>query len=142
MPKFKKETKEELKSKKVSSRVFMLKTVRSSIILAGVFLVLSLVFNGTEYFFEGITIKYLQKEIYLEIIDNSIKVGVILLSFIFMTISLGNYKEYTGKPIKFTELVFLFGLALVQTIRSLIVFIFTLVGLIIIIFYLYLIQES
>ena len=59
-----------------------------------------------------------------------------------MMISLGNYKELTGKPVKSKEILFLFGLSLVQTIRSLIVFIFTLIALLLVIFYLYLIQES
>ena len=59
-----------------------------------------------------------------------------------MMISLGNYKELTGKPVKLKEILFLLGLSLIQTIRSLVVFILTLIGVFAILFYLYLIQES
>jgi len=142
MPKFKKEIKKKSESKRIPEQKLILKSVKISVIFAGVFLVLSLFFNGTEWFFEGIIVKYVKKEIYWEILDNMIKVGVIVLQFFFMMISLGNYKELTGKPVKLKEILFLFGLSLVQTIRSLIVFIFTLVALIIVIFYLFLIQES
>ena len=141
LPKFKKHKDEDLKQKKISDRGSMLKSVRISAILAGIFLILSLLFNGTEFFFEGITTKYIQKDVLYEILDNTIKVSVIVFSFVFMMVSLGNYKEFTGKPVKFKEILFLFCLSIVQTIRSLIVFIFTLIVLVIVIFYLYVIQE-
>ena len=142
MPKFKKEPKKKSKLKRIPEEKLILKSVKISAIFAGFFLVLSLFFNGTEWFFEGIITKYYEKKIYWEILDNTIKVSIIVLEFLFMMISLGNYKELTGKPVKSKEILFLFGLSLVQTIRSLIVFIFTLITLLIIIFYLYLIQES
>lgn len=142
MPKFKKERKKESKSKRIPDDKLILKSVKISVILAGVFLVLSLFFNGTEWFFEGIIIKYVKKEIYWEILDYTIKTSVIVLEFFFMMISLGNYKELTGKPVKLKEILFLLGLSLIQTIRSLVVFILTLIGVFAILFYLYLIQES
>ena len=142
MPKFKKEAKKKSESKRIPEEKLILKSVKISAFFAGVFLVLSLFFNGTEWFFEGIIIKYVKKEAYTEILDYMIKVSVIVLEFSFMIISLGNYKELTGKPVKLKEILFLFGLSLVQTIRSLIVFIFTLIALPIVIFYLYLIQEN
>lgn len=142
LPKFKKHKDEDLKQKKISDRGSMLKSVRISAVLAGIFLILSLLFNGTEFFFEGITTKYIQKDILYEILDNTIKVSVIVFSFVFMIVSLGNYKEFTGKPVKFKEILFLFCLSIVQTIRSLIVFIFTLIVLVIVLFYLYIIQEG
>ena len=142
MPKFKKEQKKSVKSKKISEEAFLLKSVRISVILAGIFLVISLFFNGTEFFFEGIITIYVNKEIYWEILDNAIKVSVILFSFFFIMISIGNYKELTGKPVKLKEILLLIGLSLVQTIRNLWVFVFTLIGLLIILFYLYLIQDS
>ncbi len=142
MPKFKKEQKKSVKSKKISEEAFLLKSVRISVILAGIFLVISLFFNGTEFFFEGIITIYVNKEIHWEILDNAIKVSVILFSFFFIIISIGNYKELTGKPVKLKEILLLIGLSLVQTIRNLWVFVFTLIGLLIILFYLYLIQDS
>ena len=142
MPKLKKERKIESKSKRIPDDKLILKSVKISAILAGVFLVLSLFFNGTEWFFEGIITNYVKKEIYWEIIDHTIKTSVIILEFFFMMISLGNYKELTGKPVKLKEILFLLGLSLIQTIRSLVVFILTLIGVFAILFYLYLIQES
>ena len=144
MPKIQKKPKKKVKRKRkeIPDAELLMKTVRKSAILAGIFLVLSLFLNGTELFFEGIITQYYQNKDYWQIADYGIKVGVIVLEFLFMMISLGNYKEITGKPVNLKEILFLLGLALVQTIRNLYVFIFTSIGLTVIIFYLFLIQES
>lgn len=148
MPKFKKEQSRTPKSRKISDDVLMLESVRISALLGGFFLALSLLFNGTELFFDGIILKLipsltplLQKEFWV-IFDNIIKVAVILFTFFFMMISVGNYKEFTGKPVDLKEIVLLVGLSLAQTFRNLYVFIFTLIGLVFLLVYLYLIQES
>jgi len=148
MPKYKKEQKGTSKSNKVSEDVFLLRSIRISAILGGVFLLLSLIFNGTERFFDGIVVKifpsisHLLQPDYWVVVDNAIKVSVVLFTFFFMIISLGNYREYTGKPIKIQEILILIGFSLVQTVRNLYVFIFTLIGLGLLVFYLYLVQES
>ena len=142
MPKFQKKQKKKRREKQIPEARVILKTVRISAVIAGIFLVLSLFFNGTELFFEGIISQYYQKEDYWEILDYTIKITVIILEFLFMMISLGNYKELTGKPVNLKEILFLLGLCLLQTIRNLFVFIFTLIGLGVILFYLFLIQES
>ncbi len=138
MPKFKKKPKKTSKSKKFSEsdEKYILKSLRISAILAGIFLTSSLFFN-TE-----ILTYFMNRGIYWDILDVSIKVSLILLSFLFMMISIGNYKELTGKPIGFKEILLLVGLSLVQTMKNLYVFIFTLIGLAILLIYLYLIQES
>ena len=138
MPKFKKKPKKTSKSKKFSEsdEKYILKSLKSSAILAGISLTLSLFFN-TE-----IITYFMNRGIYWDILDISIKVSLILLSFLFMMISIGNYKELTGKPIGFKEILLLVGLSLVQTMKNLYVFIFTLIGLAILLIYLYLIQES
>ncbi len=141
MPKFKKNSRKTLKSNKISDEIFKLKSVRISAILGGFFLVLSLLFNGTEIYFNGIISIYLGKTLYWEILDYAIKVIVILFAFFFMMISVGNFKELTGKPVKLKEILLLFGLSLIQTIRNIWVFAFTLIGLFIILFYFYLIQD-
>ncbi len=141
MPKYKKNSKKTLKSNKISDEAFKLKSVRISAILGGFFLVLSLLFNGTEIFFNGIISIYLGKTIYWETLDNALKVSVILIAFFFMLISVGNFKELTGKPVNLKEILLLLGLSLIQTIRNVWVFIFTLIGLFIILIYLYLIQD-
>ena len=148
MPKYKKDKKKPPKSKNISEDAFLLRSVRISAILGGIFLLLSLIFNGTERFFDHLVIKllpsisHLLQADYWVVIDNIIKVSVILFAFFFMIISLGNYKEYTGKPIKIQEILILFGFSLIQTVRNLYVFIFTLIGLVLLLFYLYLVQES
>ncbi len=148
MPKYKKDKKKPPKSNNISEDVFLLRSIRISAILGGVFLLLSLIFNGTERFFDHLVIKllpsisHLLQADYWVVIDNIIKVSVILFAFFFMIISLGNYKEYTGKPIKIQEILVLVGFSLIQTVRNLYVFIFTLIGLVLLLFYLYLVQES
>lgn len=138
MPKFKKKPKKTSKSKKISGSVekVILKSLKKSAILAGVFLTLSLFFN-TE-----IITYFMNRGIYWDILDVSIKVSLILLSFLFMMISIGNFKELTGKPVGLKEILLLVGLSLVQTMKNLYVFIFALIGLGLLLIYLYLIQES
>ena len=75
-------------------------------------------------------------------LDVLIKVATILLFFLFMMISVGNYKELTGKPLGWKELLLLIILSLGQALIDLWVFGFSFFGLLVIIFYLYLIQES
>ncbi|MHA1526802.1 MAG: hypothetical protein ACTSQD_07210 [Promethearchaeota archaeon] len=148
MPKYKKDKKKPPKSKNISEDVFLLRSVRISAILGGIFLLLSLVFNGTQRFYDHLVTKLLPSISHLlqadnwVVVDNIIKVSVILFAFFFMIISLGNFKEYTGKPIKIQEILILFGFSLIQTVRNLYVFIFTLIGLVLLLFYLYLVQES
>ena len=76
------------------------------------------------------------------IIDISIKVITILLFFLFMITSIGNYKELIGKPIDWKELLLLFVLSLGQAILNLWVFLTTLLGLILILIYLFLVQDT
>jgi len=138
MPKFKDKSKKTSKSKRISDNdeSDILKSLKNSAILGGIFLTFSLFFN-TE-----IINYFMNRGIYWDILDVSIKVSLILLSFLFMMISLGNYKELTGKPVGLKEILLLFGLSLVQTMKNLYVFIFTLIGLGLLLIYLYLIQES
>lgn len=148
MPKYKKDKKKPPKSKNISEDAFLLRSVRISAILGGIFLLLSLVFNGTQRFYDHLVTKLLPSISHLlqadnwVVVDNIIKVSVILFAFFFMIISLGNYKEYTGKPIKIQEILILVGFSLLQTVRNLYVFIFTIIGLVLLLFYLYLVQES
>ncbi|TFG07946.1 MAG: hypothetical protein EU539_03650 [Promethearchaeota archaeon] len=138
MPKIRKKKRKTSISKKISEKdeTFILRSLKISAFLAGLFLCLSLLFNG-----EIITI-FMNRDIYWDILDISIKVSLILLGFLFMIISISNYKELTGKPIGLKEILLLIGLSLAQTVRNLYVFIFTSVGLIMLVVYLYLIQES
>ena len=138
MPKFKKELKKSSKSKKSfeDKKTNIMRSLRISAVLSGIFLTLSLFFNA-----EIITY-FMNRGIYWDILDVAIKVSLILFGFLFMTISIGNYKELTGKPIGPKEMLLLIGLSLAQTIKNLYVFIFTLIGLVLLLIYLYFIQES
>lgn len=154
MPKFKKETEKRTKKKKkqISDDEFAYRSVLISAIIGGIFLIISLFINGTEMFFDGVLVHIIDEEIKYKVndqtikvnewVDNSLKVAVILLSFFFILISVGNYKELTGKPASMKEGILLFGLSLAQTIRILWVFIGTIIGLPLILVYLYLVQES
>ena len=66
MSKIPKKTTKKLKRKKIPDEKLVLRTVRIAAILAGLFLVLSLLFNGTEYFFEGITTNYFEGDFIIE----------------------------------------------------------------------------
>ncbi len=123
------------KSKRISEDKFAFRTVVISCVLGLIFFVISILFN-----LEIISI-FVGINLFSNIIDILIKVIVILLFFLFMMISIGNYKEMAGKPLDWKELLLLFILSLGQTILNYIVFIFTFLGLLLILIYLYLVQE-
>ncbi len=137
MSKFKKvpEKLPKKKGKKISDEDFAFKTIIISAILSCGFLILSILFNG------GIITFFMKGELIWDSIDVAIKVGIILLFYFFIMISYGNYKELIGKPLEMKEITLLFLLALIQSSLHLYVFLFTLIGLILLLFYFYLIQE-
>ena len=105
-------------------------------LLGGVFLVLSIMLNG-----EFITL-FTSNDLLWVSIDIVLKVLIILFFYFFMMISIGNYKELTGKPIDFKIILLIFFLSLIQSFRNSIVFSFTLIGLLVIVIYLYVVQEN
>lgn len=125
----------ESKEKQLSDEIFAYRSVKISGILGGFCFVISIFFN-----IEIINI-FMNKNIFLDIVDVSIKVATILLFFFFMMISIGNYKELIGKPSDWKDLLILFAFSLGQTLLNPWVFIFTLLGLILILIYLYIVQE-
>ncbi|MFX1570646.1 MAG: hypothetical protein ACFFCV_20090 [Promethearchaeota archaeon] len=129
-----KENEQKLKKNQFNES-FAFRSVIVSAIFGGIFLVLSLLFN-TEF----ITI-FLNKGIIWNFIDILVKVIVILLFFLFIITSIGNYKELIGKPLNWKELALVFLFSIGQTILNVWVFLFTLFGLILLLIYLYLIQE-
>jgi len=138
MSKFKKNNS---KSKKtiVKSKLdedFAYKTVFLTAILSGIFLIISFLFNT-----QLITIFMVENTIWFYI-DIVIKVLVILLFFLFGIISIGNYKELSGKPLDYKLVFLLFILSIIQSYRNLWVFGFTFLGLLVIIAYFYFIQEN
>lgn len=137
MPKFKKER----KNNKVSNKTgfdedFAYKTVIKSIVLAGLFLILSILFN-----LEIITF-FMDKGGFWIIVDVVIKVVVILLFFFFTIISIGNYQELVGRPLKFKLIILIFILSLLQAFRNPLVLVFSFFGLAAITVYVFFVQES
>lgn len=124
------------KFKRRSEDKFAYRTVLISTALSLIFYVISLLFNA-----EIISI-FTGTNLIFYIIDILIKVIAILLFFLFMMISIGNYKEMTGKPLNWKEFLLLFILSLGQTLLNYIVFIFTFIGLLLILIYLFLVQEK
>lgn len=119
----------------LSEESFAYKSVIISAVLAGIFLVISVLLNGEilTFFTSDSTIIY--------IVGIILRVAIILLFFIFMMISFGNYKELSGRPIDFKFVLLIFILSLAQGFRDPIVFFFSFVGLIFLLVYIYLIQE-
>lgn len=137
MSKIPKQTKKELKSKDKyrSDEKFAYRSVIVSAIYGGVFYIISLFFNA-----ELITV-FMNQNIIWNIVDILIKVLSILMFFLFMITSIGNYKELIGKPVDWKELILLFVFSLGQSILNPWIFIFTFFGLILILIYLFLVQE-
>ena len=105
-------------------------------ILGGVFLVLSIILNGE------IIIVFTSDDLLWVSIDIVLKVVIILFFFFFMMISIGNYKELTGKPIDYKIILLIFIISLIQSFKNSIVFSFTFIGLLVIVIYLYVVQEN
>ena len=122
-------------SSKLDDSNFAYKTVIRSVLLAGVFLIFSFIFNG-----ELIKV-YEGSNEFLTILDALFKVILIMLFFIFSIISIGNYKELSGKPLKLKEILLLCLFSLLQGYRNPLVIVFTFFGLLIMIVYFYLSQK-
>ena len=120
----------------INNENFAYKSVVLSAVLAGIFLLISVLLNGEilTFFTSDITIIY--------VVGIILRVAIILLFFIFMMISIGNYKELSGKPLDFKFVILIFIFSLAQGFRDPIVFFFSFVGLIFLLVYIYLIQEK
>jgi hypothetical protein len=123
------------KSKRRFDDKFAYRTVIISTILGLAFYIISLLFNiGIITIFSNVSMLF-------DIIEGFIKVGATLLFFLFMVISIGNYKELTGKPLGGSLVFLLFLFALGQTIMNTVIFVLTFIGLLIFLIYIYLVQE-
>ncbi|MFX1390409.1 MAG: hypothetical protein ACFE9Z_10130 [Promethearchaeota archaeon] len=137
MSKIPKESENKLKSKKKNRNDddFAFRSVLISAIFGCILFIISFLFNV-----EIITI-FISGEILFTIIDVILKTFLVLLFFIFITTSYGNYKELVGKPLNWKDLLVIIVLSIGQTIMNLWVFALTLFGVFIILIYLYLVQE-
>jgi hypothetical protein len=130
---------QKLKIKRKSEDKFAYRTVIIACVFSIIFYIISLLFNVILVILE-ISI-FMNTNILFNLLDILIKVIIILLFFLFIMISVGNYKELTGKPLDWKEILLLIALSLGQTILNLWVFALTFIGLLVIVLYLYLIQE-
>ncbi|MFX0076363.1 MAG: hypothetical protein ACFE96_13035 [Candidatus Hermodarchaeota archaeon] len=105
-------------------------------ILGGLFLVLSIFINGE------IVVIFTSEELLWVGLNITLKVLIILLFFIFAMISIGNYKELTGRPMDFKIIIFIIFLSLIQAFRDSTVFSFTFISLLVLVIYFYVVQES
>lgn len=126
---------QKLKIRRRSDDKFAYRTVIISCILGIIFYVISFILNI------GLIPFFTESNILFTLLDILIKVIAILLFFLSMMISIGNYKELTGNPLGWKELLLLFVLSLGQTLLNLLVFSLTFIGLLIIVIYFYLVQE-
>jgi hypothetical protein len=111
------------------------RTVIFTAIITGTLFIASLLFNG-----EIISLTFSNNLIF-ELVEIVIRTILILLFFLFFTISYANYRDLVGKPIGWKELLFILVLSIIQSILNVYVFLLSLIGLILILMYLYLIQE-
>lgn len=132
-----KETVEKQKPKKIlSTDELIIKSGITSFYLAGIFFVISILFNS------GIVTIFMNQNIYLDIVDISIKTISIILFFLFLSVAVGNVEEINGKIFGWKKLTILIIISLIQSIRNGWVFLFSSLGIIILILYLWLLQES
>jgi len=125
-----------VKKKQKSKEKSTYRSVILSAIIAGILLIISILLNG------GYLSLFPSETILLQTLDITVKVLVILFFFIFITISIGNYKELTGKPLDLKLIAIIFIFSLIQAFRDSIVFSFSLMGLLLITVYLFLVQEN
>lgn len=137
MSKFKKnESKAKMERQTKSKKEIAFNSVITSTIFGIISLFLSFLFNG------GLLPFFNDQNIILNLIGIIIKTTTLLLFFLFMVISVANYVELIGKRFDWKYLLLLFSLSLIQSFRDIWVFLFSLIGLSIIIAYFYIIQEG
>ncbi len=129
------EKKQKTSEKYYSDEKFAYRSITISVIFGCITFIASILLN-----LEIITI-FMNLDLLWTIIDVIIKVIVVLLFFLFMITSYANYKELVGKRLNWKELLLFILLSIGQTILNLSVFILTLIGIFIIVIYLFLIQE-
>lgn len=140
MPKFEKERKKELNSQKNKdfNQDLAFKSLLFTLFLGSIIFIISIIFNVVDI----LSLLSINQNQLVEILNIGIKVVTPILFFFFMLTSIGNYKDLLGKPADWIDILFLFCISLFQTVRNTIVFGLTLIGLIILILYFYIIQEE
>jgi hypothetical protein len=118
-----------------SDETFAYRSITISAVLGTICFIVSILFN-----LEIITI-LMNIDLLWTIIDVVIKTIVVLLFFLFIITGYANYKELVGKRLNWKELLMFILLSIGQTLLNISVFTLTLIGIFIIVIYLFLIQE-
>ena len=150
MPKIEKEISQQdrnrsMETKKFSLKLNMYKSSITTFGLAAVFLVISFVFNARliPVWVDKINAAMPEHGEALPaivILDIAIKSLSIILFFFFVVVSVGNFQELRGYVINWKYMIVLVILALIQGSTDANVFIFSLLGVAIILAYMYFIQ--
>lgn len=142
MPKYKKGFKrtqdqiEEEQQRLLDLKAFMYSSSIKSLVIGAVCFIISLLFNGNIINLE------LEAGSYLDIIMIIVKCLSVILFFTFTIIGLANNMELRGDPASIREVIIIGILALIQTVRSGTVFGVSLLGVLLIVLYLWVIQPK
>ncbi len=142
MPKYKKGFKrtldqiEEEQQRLLDLKLFMYSSSIKSLVFGAVFFIISLLFNGNIINLEA------EAGSYLDLIIIIVKCLAVILFFTFTIIGLANNMELRGEPASLREVIIVGILALIQTVRSGVVFGVSLLGILLIILYLWVIQPK
>ena len=139
MPKYKKVKKKSAELKKIQRELTDLKqnvfsSAIKSLIIGGVFLILSILFNGNVISTE------FEQGTALDILMILVKSLIIVLFYTFILLSVANSMELKGNPASFREIIIIGVLSLIQSVLSSAVFWLSLFGIIIITLYLWIVQ--
>jgi len=142
MPKYKKGREkvlaklEEDKIQLMEIKTYMYKSSIKAFLFGTICFIVSLLFNGNLIPISS------EKGTILDIFLNLIKILSIILFFSFIFLGLSNSLELRGKPSSIREIIIVGALSLVQSVRSGLVFGLSLLGIIIVVFYIWLIQTK
>ncbi|MHA1731082.1 MAG: hypothetical protein ACTSU5_04030 [Promethearchaeota archaeon] len=139
MPKYRKVAKKEVDKKKKQEELqnlkfFMFSTALKGYIVAGVFLVLSLLFNGQ------IVPLFTESSTALKVVNVLIKGGVITCFFLFIFVSFVNLRELRGKVSEWPDIVLLSVISILQGILDGWVVLTSTIGIVLLLVYVWLMQ--
>ena len=153
MPKIKKDKKikeekiKNLEIQKVKVKNTMFSSTLITYALAGIFLLISFIFNGSiisgwvENVVEAkIAIDNGDAPSFIYIMDILIKSISVILFFFFLFISFGNFQEYRGYIMTWKEMIIIFVISILQVSSNFTTFFITTIGITICITYFYFLQ--
>jgi hypothetical protein len=139
-----------LEIEKSIEKKYMFSSAFITLLIAIAFFVISFIFNGRFYEIPiptpEIDASVIEEEAessgisWLNVLDVGIKSFSVILFFLFMLISVGNYQELRGYIVKWKQLLFLIIISILQASTEIYVFLIAAIGITLIITYFYFIQ--